>query len=338
MHQLWEDSNVNGGRLLRRLTATVEKFTEWIDRGEATDFFVKWGELSAKVGTALVILLAAMGQFITAAFPGMMSGADGLQVVFGFLLLKLQILTGVIQFLGPLVGPLIVGFYALKVATMAWAAATFILGIAMRLTPLGWIVTGIGLVVAAIILIANHMGGFGKLWDAVWGGIKSAFSAVFNFIKDNWKTIVPILLGPFGILLAPLIKNFEVIKNAFRAVINWVLEKWNNFSIGMPPIKVMGETIIPGWSFSTPDIPLFGEGGDIHPGGMAIVGDRGPELAQNDGRRTRITPLAKQAGGSPSLGGVIKLKIENIVVLSNGREIARSTAEQTAEWNTRKGR
>jgi len=338
MHQIWEDSNMNGGRMVRSLTNVVDRFTAWIDAGEGTDFFERWGELSARVGTALVMLFVAMGKLIDAAFPGMMSGAQGLQVVMGMFLLKLQVLTQVIQFLGPLTGPLIVAFYALRVATLAWAAATTILGIAMRLTPLGWIVTGIGLLIAAVILAWNHFDWFREGVTAVWNAIKVAFEAAWNFIKNNWKYIPAILMGPFAPVAILIISQFDKIKEAFRSVLNWIISKWNNFSIGWDPVRGPGGVVIfPGARWETPDIPMLAEGGDIMPGGMAIVGERGPEIARHEGGRTRITPLAKAAGGSPSLGGVIHIKLEAPVIIG-GRQIAVATAEQTADWNARKGR
>jgi hypothetical protein len=337
MKQIWSDANQNGGNLVEKLTGVVDSFTAWIAAGEGTDFFERWGQLTSQIGGALVILLNTFAQFVDAAFPGMQSGAGGLQVVMGMLLFKVELLSKVLQFLGPLVGPLVVGFYALRVATLLWAAATTILGIAMRLTPLGWIVTGIALVIAAIVLISHHMGGFGKMWATIWGGIKSVFGAVWGFIKKHWEIIPTILLGPFGYVGAMMVKHFDAIKETFRAMINWVISKWNNFSIGMGPKRVWGHTVFPGFRLDTPDIPLLATGGDIMPGGVAIVGDQGPELARNEGGKTRITPLAKAGGGSPMLNGVIHIRLDNVMVVA-GREVARSTADTTADWNARKGR
>lgn len=386
--QIFRDSNAAGGNLVTHLTAVVDKFTAWIAAGDGTSWFNDFADVSKKIGAALGVVAYVVGQLVTALIPALHSGAEGLGVVFGVFLLRLEVLTDVIEFLGPLTGPLIVAFVALKIATLAWAAATTLLGIAMRLTPLGWIVTGIALVIAAVILMWNHFEWFRVAVTAVWNAIKWAFNAAWEFLKNNWKLLPLILLGPLApvalliikfwdqikgafaavwgfikdnwkklpiLLLGPLapvaiaiiafwdqikgafVSAFNGIKNAFKAIINWVLGKWNSFSIGFDSVKVAGHTIIPGFRWNTPDIPLMAQGGSIGPGGVGIVGDAGPELASNDGRNTTITPLSKVPGGAKGLDGTFKFHFE-IPVMMAGREVGRASADQTSDWNARKGR
>jgi hypothetical protein len=289
-------------------------------------------DMAKAVGMIVVII----GKLVDAALPGLESGAGGVQVVLGLFLLRLQVLTDVIKFLGPLTGPLIIAFVGLKVATLAWAAATTLLGIALRLTPLGWIVTGIALVIAAVILMYNHFKWFRDGVNAIWSSIKWASSAVWNFIKSHWELIPGILLGPFGMIGGLIVKNFDVIKTAFKDAINWVITKWNNFHVGMGAIKIAGHTVVPGFDLGTPDIPLLATGGVMGPGDTGIVGDAGPEVASVDrSGKTTITPLSRGRSGA-ALDGVIHVH-STIITQVDKREIGRATADQVADWKARKG-
>jgi hypothetical protein len=72
------------------------------------------------------------------------------------------------------------------IATAAQAG----LNLAFLACPITWIVLGIGLVVAAIALIAKKVGGFKELWSICWDGIKTAFSAVKDFIIGGLQAVV----------------------------------------------------------------------------------------------------------------------------------------------------
>jgi hypothetical protein len=270
--------------------------------------------------------------------PALQSSAGGVGTVLGLLSLEAQALAKIIQFLGPAAGPLIVALVALKLVTLGWAAATELANIAMRMTPLGWIVTGIMLLIAAVALIIKHWGWFKQAGTDAWNWIKNAAANAWNWIKDHWTILPKIILGPFGLVTSAIMKHFDAIKGAFTSVYNWIVSKWNDFHIGFGGVKIKGHTVIPGFDIQTPDLPLLASGGMINPGGVAIVGDQGPEIASNDGRRTTVTPLNRGPKGAPgAMAGALKFHFEIPVVVA-GREIARATADETSDWNARKGR
>jgi hypothetical protein len=338
MKDIWADSNASGGRLVTSLTSIVNRFAAWIEAGNGTDFFAKWTGTLRSIGSALLPLIPVLAALASAILPALQSSAGGVGTVLGLLSLEAQALAKIIQFLGPAAGPLIVALVALKLVTLGWAAATELANIAMRMTPLGWIVTGIMLLIAAVALIIKHWGWFKQAGTDAWNWIKNAAANAWNWIKDHWTILPKIILGPFGLVASAIMKHFDAIKGAFTSVYNWIVSKWNDFHIGFGGVKIKGHTVIPGFDIQTPDLPLLASGGMINPGGVAIVGDQGPEIASNDGRRTTVTPLNRGPKGAPgAMAGALKFHFEIPVVVA-GREIARATADETSDWNARKGR
>lgn len=76
-------------------------------------------------------------------------------------------------------------------------------------------------------------------------------------------------------------------------------------------------------------------GGTIPSHGARLVGEEGPEIATAGSSPVRITPLSR-GDISPGIGGVVKLYTE-VPVIVQGREVARATAQQTADWKARRG-
>lgn len=338
MGAIWRESNAAGGDLVRRLTGIVDQFTAWVEAGNGTNFFAKWSGTLRNIGSALLPLMSGLAALASAILPALQSSAGGVGVAFTVFSIEAQALATIIRFLGPAAGPLIVAFVALKLATLGWAAAMALADIAARATPLGWIVTGIMVLIAVVALIIKHWGWFQQAGTNAWNWIKTAASNTWNWIKDHWTLIPQILLGPFGLVAGAIVRHFDAIKGAFKSMMNWVITKWNNFHIGFGGVKIKGHTVVPGFDIQTPDIPLLATGGTINPGGVAVVGDNGPEIASNDGRRTTVTPLNRGAKGAPgAMAGALKFHFE-IPVIVAGREVARATANETSDWNARKGR
>lgn len=132
---------------------------------------------------------------------------------------------------------------AIAVATKAWAAAQWLINVAMSANPLGLIIAGIVALIAVIVLIATKTQFFQKLWDAAWSAIKAAAGAVFGFIKraasvafnglkaaatavlgflkKRWPLLLAILTGPIGIAVLVIAKNWDKIKAGALALVGW---------------------------------------------------------------------------------------------------------------------
>jgi phage-related protein len=82
------------------------------------------------------------------------------------------------------------------------------------------------------------------VFDAVWGAIKF----VYEWIKDNWKLLLAILLGPIAPFVLLFIEYFDTIRNAVLGVINWVRDNWGSIvAFFLDPVMWVVEQIGTHW-------------------------------------------------------------------------------------------
>jgi phage-related protein len=232
------------------------------------------------------------------------------------------------------VAGLAVALYTASLAMRAFATASAIakvlttvakgvmaLNAALWANPVLAIVAGIILLVGALVLAYKKSETFRKIVNAAFGAVanaaKAAFGwvkdkamAAFNWIKANWKTLLAILVGPIGIAVLVISRNWDKIKagaqtivekirsvassvrsalvsafefakdrvtatmRAMLAPIQWVIDKVQALISKLSGIR-MPKLDIPGF-----DIPGFARGVSNFRGGMALVGERGPELVR----------------------------------------------------------
>lgn len=142
-------------------------------------------------------------------------------------------------------------------------------------------------------------------WNEFWYRIKDIFKNIFMAMVD----IVPQLLG----LLIETIKLgfnglkdagkyifeglWEGMKNIWKGISNWVSDKVEWLKDKVTFWKNENDKMIP-----SGDVPRYSSGTPYHPGGMAIVGERGPELV-NLPRGSSVTPNNKLGGVIINLNG-----------------------------------
>lgn len=240
--------------------------------------------------------------------------------------------------LGMGIGDLASGFYNLiipalaktKVATLAqagaskvaaagakvWTAAQWLMNTALLASPITWIVVGILLVVAAIVLIARKTDWFSKAWRASWAWVKQAASNTWDFVKriPGW------ISGAFS-------RVASAIMSPFRSAFNGIARAWNN-TVGQLSWSVPGWVpFIGGNTISVPHLPTFHAGGKVPgvPGTPTVAllqageevssvagasGAGGRVLLGSDGTRlgdTLVTLIAESVarkGGRPRLLGI----------------------------------
>lgn len=139
--------------------------------------------------------------------------------------------------------------------TAIWTGAQRLLNLAFISSPVGWIVLGIGALIAVIVLIATKTTWFQTIWRVAWTWIKGAAEDTWNFLKK-----IPGWLGDaFG-------KVAGIISTPYRVAFNLIASAWNN-TIGRLhftfPSWIPG---IGGNSISVPNLPHFHAGGRV-PGG-----------------------------------------------------------------------
>lgn len=137
---------------------------------------------------------------------------------------------------------LVTGYLAWATALKLWAAwqaiATAVQwaqNSAMLAWPGTWIIAGILLLIAAIVLIATKTDWFQRLWKATWSFFKMIgawFGGPFaNFFVKGWqmvwnffKMIGAWFAGPFADFFVRL---WNKIKGGFSSFYNWIVGRWN---------------------------------------------------------------------------------------------------------------
>jgi hypothetical protein len=160
---------------------------------------------------------------------------------------------GTLLLLGTGVGDLASGFANFLIpATKAMKLEQLGLNLAFLSSPITWIILGIVVLIAAIVLIATKTTWFQTAWKKSWGWIKDAASNAWDFIKK-----IP------GWLATAFDKVADFITRPFRAAFNFIADIWNN-TIGRLswtiPSWIPG---IGGNSISVPHIPKFHSGGTV---------------------------------------------------------------------------
>lgn len=159
---------------------------------------------------------------------------------------------------------------------------------------------------------------------AAASALLTVIDGAFKTIGDIWqtaadvaKTIVEAISTAFDGLKGFFTGLWDAIGGAFRGGINVVIDLINGLirflngirieipEIGIPgtDIKVGGGAIDP---FNIPTIPRLARGTEFFKGGLALVGERGPELVSMP-RGSRVWPN----GEGPGFGGKVTVEIRD---------------------------
>lgn len=197
------------------------------------------------------------------------------------------------------------------------------------------------------------------LWNAVWPSIQQIFKGVWEAIKGTvqmiwaivsgiiktgldlvrgdwrgvWNDIKGIFQGVWDGIKSIAQGTWDAIGGIIRGGINLVIGLINNFLGGLNSIHLdLGPIHIP--SPNIPLIPLLASGGDVQQGGMAIVGERGPESVWLPAG-ARVTPLPRGGTGSP----VIHVHVHTDTVIDGQRlagvmwpHLVNSVRHTTGSW------
>lgn len=153
------------------------------------------------------------------------------------------------------------------------------------------IITGpIGLAVLAIV---KHWDKIKRVFTRGWEAVKSGVTTTVNFVKDKFTAIVDFIKKLPSRIGRAARGMFDGIKEAFREAINFIIRGWNNLSWHLPGIG-FGPFKTPSLTLNTPDIPELAAGGTVTSAGLALVGERGPELLSLN-KGAQVTPLGRGA-------------------------------------------
>ena len=106
----------------------------------------------------------------------------------------------------------------MAVATKAWAAAQWLLNIAMTANPVGLIIAGVIALIAVIVLIATKTTWFQTIWRVTWNAIKAVVSAVVGWfgkwVPAVFAFVVNAIKRYVGIYKAVVVGTFRLVKAA----------------------------------------------------------------------------------------------------------------------------
>lgn len=115
-----------------------------------------------------------------------------------------------------------------------------LLNVVMAMNPITLIIAGVVALVAAFIYLWKHCEGFRNFFIGMWEGIKTVvnaivkfvvnlFTSIVDFFKNNWKTLLLLLVNPFAGAFKLLYDNCE----GFRNFVNNFVSTIANFFINL---------------------------------------------------------------------------------------------------------
>lgn len=216
---------------------------------------VALGETQETIGA---LLLPALQSLLSVFQPMLASVSQNTKLVRG-LFVGLAALAAVVVTVNAATKAYLAISKLVAVATKAWTIAQWLLNVALRANPIGIVITLIALLVAGIILAYKKSDTFRAIVTGAFKAVAAAASAAFNWIKNNWPTLLAILAGPIGIAVKLIIDNFDSIKAVVQRV-------WDFISDIVGKIQSAVKKVT-GWinSIPKPSIP------DLNPFGASVT-------------------------------------------------------------------
>ena len=239
--------------LLDQLGRFNSKFPD-ITRG-AGNFADAWKRTQATaaqqmkdLGHGLEALGVTIGQKL---LPPLMS-------VFGFIRTHTTLvltLAGVVGGLALAISAVSLGIKLYEAAVGVATAVQWLWNAAMDANPIGLVIIAIGALVVGIMLLWKHCAWFRTavltVWhavktgfDAVWGGLKTAFA----WVQVHWKLLAAILFGPFGLAIDAITTHWKAVSKALLVVWDFLKSNWQAiYEFIIHPIALAVAFIFDSW-------------------------------------------------------------------------------------------
>ncbi|SHW96569.1 Putative phage tail tape measure protein TMP [Mycobacteroides abscessus subsp. abscessus] len=240
-------------------------------------------QAAGNIGTALSGIGAAFGRVLSAVGPSLVAGlSNAVNLIVRFKDFLIPLAAGLVAYKTVML--------AITVATKAWAAVQALLNIALTANPIGLIIAAIAGLVAGIVVLYNRNETFRKIVQTTWAAIKTAISAVWNWLSTTVFPGLKLAFTAIGTAATWLWNNaitpawngikavigvaWEVVSDIFN---NWVrvgqlvgqgaMWLWNNAI--QPAWDGIKTAISAAWDFVSPILDKFSAGWDALKSGIA---------------------------------------------------------------------
>lgn len=229
------------------------------------------------------------------------------------------------------------GIIVVNAAYKAWgaithvvAAAQWLLNAALDANPVVLIIAAIIALGVALVIAYKKSETFRNIVNGAFNAVKSVAGAVIGFIRDHWKLLIALMLGPVGAAIAAIVTHLGTLKGVAKTVLGFVKARFQDVVGPIQSIwrwiqNVIGKVqALIGWvqnlldkisQISLPSLPSLGGGTTTFKGGhnpKVNVGTQGSGSVQVnlhlDGKRfysamVEVDKNVKRQNGRSQLGG-----------------------------------
>lgn len=233
------------------------------------------------------MLVPVLQQLFAEVMPPVMELAKQLlPVVLNLITTLLPPMTQIIKSLLPIITQFMSAFMPVFVQ-LAQTVLPVVLSLIQALTPVIELIANV---------ITTVLGGAIKFVMPIIETLGSLFTRIFNGIRDVAKSVLNGLIG----FINGLINGLNIFLAPLRLVIAGV-SKLIGRDTSFADVKI-------------PNIPYLAKGGELS-GGLAVVGEDGPELLSANGKGARVTPLNDNNNAFVS----VEKKLDTLIgILRNG--------------------
>lgn len=351
-----------GGSSLGFIGELVKTTREFLESTEGHDALVGFFEsLSAVAGVVSRVVGALLKAIAPAVMPLASAFEDLAQTIGSMVVPVIEFLAPVLQNIAKFIAENMSWITPLIAALGLWAAAQWLVNIAMSANPIGLVILAIAALIAIVATIITYWTPISEFFVWLWNVVKDAVTDAakwtwqrlvdaWNSIKDVWGGVTGFFSRLWSEVTSGVSKANQWIKDRFSDAWNFIKSVWGGVGSFFSGIwssignglksalngairllngainginNITGAVGIPG----IPNIPYLAKGGTARAGRPYIVGEKGPELF-TPGQTGRVTSNAQTFGGpreitlNLDLGAGIQQRIQ-IELDENGRQISR---------------
>ena len=274
-----------------------------------------------------------LGQHLVPAVTSVVSAITRTVVWFHNLSPAVKSVVGVVGALVAMIGTLIV-------VTKAWTAAQSVLDAVMLANPVGLVVAAIAALVVGLVIAYKSSATFRSVVQGAFNGVKAAgqfmwqgLKVAFKFIADTFLAVAGVIIhgaaAAFGWVpglggkLKSAARKFDTFRDQVNAALGGITTKLSinvafhaQMDANIRKAMSLGGQLSATTARGAHGKTAFASGTNFAPGGVALVGERGPELV-NLPRGSRVhtaSETARMGGGDMTASAPLVIKMDSRTV------------------------